>query len=160
MVNKGKQCGARRKYGFYRIFEAPILPKLRNQSRLEIECQKIGQFFDTEWLGSDCDTLKQPVRKFPVRFVDLLQGALVCLVKRVWQFGQGTMYTSWMAAAKIDKLAIYPTKPNGSEQESSTSLDLVAHIPSARFVRVSITSCLSSRFHLRLCALVLTTDLM
>src|SRR6266851_8692852 len=51
-IDKGKQCGACRLHRFYGIFEAPVLAKLWNRSRLEIKCENLRQFLDTQWAGS------------------------------------------------------------------------------------------------------------
>jgi hypothetical protein len=68
----------------YWIFWAETLVKFRNWSCLEIKCEKLREFLDTEWAASYCDTLQQAVSKFPVRLVDLEQRALICVVERLW----------------------------------------------------------------------------
>jgi hypothetical protein len=51
-IDKGKQCGARRQYRFQRLFQAPVLAKFRDWSRLEIKCEEFCQLLDSERTGS------------------------------------------------------------------------------------------------------------
>ena len=83
-VDQGKQCGTRGKYCFHWIVEAPILVKCWNLPRLEIKCEDLCQFFDLERAGHYCDALDQPLGKLPVRVIDLVQRALICLIERHW----------------------------------------------------------------------------
>ena len=54
-VDKDKQCGARGQHCFCRVFEAPVIAKFRNRSRLKIKCEKFRQFFDSERAGDHGD---------------------------------------------------------------------------------------------------------
>jgi len=71
VVDKGKQRGACRQHRFQGIFQAPILAKFRNRSRLEIECKNLRQFFNVEGARSNCNAKEQPPRIFPVCVIDL-----------------------------------------------------------------------------------------
>src|SRR5216683_8279507 len=51
-IDKGKQCGTCREHHFYWIFEPPSLVKFWNRSSLEIKCDNLRQFLDTQWPGS------------------------------------------------------------------------------------------------------------
>src|SRR6266851_6346422 len=74
VIDKGKQCGARRQHRLERFFWAPILAKLWNLSCLEIKCEKLCQFRDIERAGSYRNTLEYPLGKFPVCVADVSQG--------------------------------------------------------------------------------------
>jgi hypothetical protein len=85
--------------------------KLRNLSRVEIESEEFRQSLDTKWPASDGDTLENSVGELRVCLANFPQAAFVCLVESLWQFGQGTLDTTWVAAAKIGKLTVHPTEP-------------------------------------------------
>ena len=84
IIDDGKKTGAGRQNRVYWILQAPILVKFRNWSCLEIECEQLSEFLYVKWAESHCDELKQAMRYFPFCFIDLPQGALICLVERVW----------------------------------------------------------------------------
>jgi len=80
-IDNDKKTGASRKHRVYWIFQAPSLVELWNGPCLEIECEELRQFSDTEWAGGHSDTLKKSMGKFPVCLIDLSQRTLVRLVK-------------------------------------------------------------------------------
>jgi hypothetical protein len=51
-IDNGEEAGARRQHCMYRIFQAPVFVKPWSWSGLEVECEKLGEFFDTEWAGN------------------------------------------------------------------------------------------------------------
>ena len=80
-IDRGRQCGARRQYRIYWIFEAPIVAIFRNISRIEIKREELRQLLDSEWAGSYCNAMEGPTCEFPVCAVDLLQYVLICRIE-------------------------------------------------------------------------------
>src|SRR5260221_14220324 len=80
-IDNGKKTGASGLYHSDWIFHTPSLIESWGRPRVEIECQELRQFFDTERAGSDSDRLKQSVRKLPVCLFDLSQSTLIRLIE-------------------------------------------------------------------------------
>ena len=80
-IDDGKKTGASRLYHIDWIFQTPSLVESWDWPQVEIECEELHQFFDTERAGSHSDRLKETVRKFPVCLVDLLQSAFIRLIE-------------------------------------------------------------------------------
>jgi len=72
------------KHRVYWIFEAPILAKCRDLPCLEIECEELCQFLDSERAVNHCNALNEPSGKFPVSVTDLVQCAFICFIERHW----------------------------------------------------------------------------
>ena len=53
--------------------------------------------------------------EFPVWLPDLSQGALICLVQRLWQLVQSTPDTRWDATADVGQLTLCPTEPTSQK---------------------------------------------
>ena len=51
-IDKGKQCGTRGKHRFHWIFESPIFAKCWDLPSLEIKCEELSQFLDSERAGN------------------------------------------------------------------------------------------------------------
>jgi hypothetical protein len=58
-LDNRKQTGASSEHGVYRIFREPILAELRNWSYLQIECERLCEFLNTERPGSHREILKE-----------------------------------------------------------------------------------------------------
>ena len=84
IIDDGKKTVAGRQNGVHWILQAPILVKFRNWSRFEVKCEQLSEFVYAKRADSHCDELKQAMGEFPVCLVDLSQGALICLVERLW----------------------------------------------------------------------------
>jgi hypothetical protein len=63
-----RRCG---KYRINWILKQPTPVKLRNRACREVESKKPREFIDTEWAGSDCDTLEKAVGDLPICFIDI-----------------------------------------------------------------------------------------
>jgi len=63
-----------------------------------------------EWTEGYCSTLYQTVSEPPVWLVDLLQGAFIRFVEHLRKFSHGVSKALREAAAKVDPLAIHPSK--------------------------------------------------
>ena len=111
VVDNGKQTRTRGQHRVYWIFHAPILMKFWNWSGVEIECEQLGEFLNAERAGSHRNKLKEAMSKLPVRLIDLSQGALVCLIQRLWQVCQCMLDTCWDAAADVNQLTVDPAEP-------------------------------------------------
>ena len=57
-INNSKKTGAGRQHRVDWILQAPTLMKLRNLSCIEVECEQLGEFLDTEGAASDRNKLK------------------------------------------------------------------------------------------------------
>src|SRR6266403_3947837 len=110
-IDDGEKTGACRLDRLYWIIQAPSLVKFRNWSCLEIEREQFSELLDVKWAHSNCDKLKQAIGNFPHCLTDLSQGALICLVERLWHIGQCMPDMCWDTVANIDQLAIHPTEP-------------------------------------------------
>ena len=82
-----------------------------SRTRREIERDKLCEFLNTEWPGSDGDALNKSVGNFPICFIDISQCTLICLFKCVWYFIQSMPDPPWEAAAKVEQLAMDPSEP-------------------------------------------------
>src|SRR5260221_1054014 len=87
-IDNGKKTGASGLYHSDWIFQAPAFIESWGWPRVELECEELRQFFDTERAGSDSDRLKQSVRKLPVCHFDLSQSTLIRLIEVLRQFRQ------------------------------------------------------------------------
>ena len=94
-----------------RIFRAPILVIFRNPPRLEIKCENISQFLDSERPGSHSDADEEASGRFPLCLFNLSQSALICPIKRGWEFVQDIPDVSWEAVGKVCELMVDPSEP-------------------------------------------------
>jgi hypothetical protein len=110
-VDNGKQAGARRSNRIFWILLAPIFLEYGYRFRVEIECEEFCELHDPKWTRGCCDTLEEPVCKFPVLLPNLFQHPIVCFIQSFGYFVQSTPDALSEAVSKGLKLAVHPPEP-------------------------------------------------
>jgi hypothetical protein len=67
-----------------RVFRTPIREEGGDRLCVEIKRKKLCKLLDEKWANSDCNTLEEPVCKFPVLLIYVFKCPLICFIQGLW----------------------------------------------------------------------------
>jgi hypothetical protein len=131
---------------------------------VETNCKYLCKLFDAKRANRHHETSEQSLCVFSFILGDAQQCPAICFVQCLRQVFQHTSNTWRKCVTQSINLANNPPKPTSCEHTSynlrrETRYELT-YMPSASSDSVSMTSCLSSSFHLRMFGSERTTNLM